>query len=98
LVQYATAVVKSAKHPEIRNRYLQLKRRRGHKRAVIAIARMLLTAIYHILKNKQPYNPDLYKKSDVRPVGREITVEQALSWCKLRATTLSRLQSSQNNP
>ncbi|WP_245590469.1 transposase [Aneurinibacillus terranovensis] len=78
LVQCATAVVKSAKHSEIRNRYLQLKKRRGHKRAIIAIARMLLTAIYHILKNKEPYNPDLYKKSDVRPENREITVEQAI--------------------
>lgn len=78
LVQCATAVVKSEKHPEIRNRYLQLKKRRGHKRAIIAIARMLLTAIYHILKNKEPYNPDLYRKSDARPVEREITVEQAI--------------------
>jgi transposase len=40
---------------------------------------MLLTAIYHILKYKEPYNPDLYKKSDVRPVSREITVEQAIA-------------------
>lgn len=78
LVQCATAVVKSEKHPEIRNRYLQLKKRRGHKRAIIAIARMLLTAIYHILKTKVPYNPDLYKKSDVRPVRHEITIEQAI--------------------
>lgn len=78
LVQCATAVVKSEKHPEIRNRYLQLKKRRGHKRAIIAIARMLLTAIYHILKTKETYNPDLYKKSDVRPVHHEITVEQAI--------------------
>jgi hypothetical protein len=39
---------------------------------------MLLTAIYHILKNKEPYNSDLYKKSDVRPVNHEITVEQAI--------------------
>jgi transposase len=53
LVQRATAVVKSEKHPEIRNRYLQLKKRRGHKRTIIAIAQMLLTAIYHILKNKE---------------------------------------------
>lgn len=78
LVQCATAVVKSEKHLEIRNRYLQLKKRRGHKRAIIAIARMLLTAIYHILKSKESYNPDLYKKSDVRPVHREITIEQAI--------------------
>lgn len=78
LVQCATAVVKSEKHPEIRNRYLKLKKRRGHKRAIIAIARMLLTAIFHILKNKEPYNAELYKKSDVLPGDREITVEQAI--------------------
>ena len=78
LVQCATAVVKSEKHPEIRNRYLRLKKRRGHKRAIIAIARMLLTAIYHILKKKEPYNPELYNKLDVLPVHREITVEQAI--------------------
>ncbi|MBT2217513.1 IS110 family transposase [Virgibacillus dakarensis] len=82
LVQCATAVVKSEKHPEIRNRYLRIKKRRGHKRAIIAIARMLLTAIYHILKKKEPYNAALYKKSDVLPVNREITVEQAISLAK----------------
>jgi transposase len=82
LVQCATAVVKSEKHPEIRNRYLRIKKRRGHKRAIIAIARMLLTAIYHILKKKEPYNPELYQKADVLPVNREITVEQAISLAK----------------
>ena len=46
LVQCANAVVTSKKHPEIRNRYLRLKKRRGHKKAIIAIARMLLTALY----------------------------------------------------
>ena len=79
LVQCATAVVRSEKHPEIRNRYLKIKKRRGHKRAIIAIARMLLTAIYMILKKKEAYNPNLYKKSDVLPANREITVEQAIS-------------------
>ena len=82
LVQCATAVVKSEKHPEIRNRYLRIKNRRGHKKAIIAIARMLLTAIYNILKKKEPYNADLYRKSDVIPVTREITVEQAILLAK----------------
>jgi transposase len=82
LVQCATAVVKSEKHPEIQNRYLKLKRRRGHKRAIIAIARMLLTAIYKILKNKESYNAELYRKSDVLPVDREITIEQAILLAK----------------
>ena len=78
LVQCANAVVKSTKHPEMHNRYLRLKKRRGHKKAIIAIARMLLTALYHMLKNGENYNAELYRKSDLPPVNREITVEQAL--------------------
>jgi transposase len=78
LVQCASAIVKSEKHPEIRNRFLRIKKRRGHKKAIIAIARMLLTALYNMLKKKEPYNAELYKKSDVLPVDREITIEQAI--------------------
>ena len=82
LIQCATGVVVSKKHPEIRNRYLRIKKRRGHKRAIIAIARMLLTAIYHILKKREPYNAELYRQADVPPVDREITVEQALKMAR----------------
>lgn len=78
LVQCATAVVKSEKHPEIRNRYLRLKKRRGHKKAIIAIARMLLTALYKMLKNNEVYNAELYKKSDILPIDCEISIEQAI--------------------
>lgn len=78
LVQCALAVVKSEKHPEIRNRYLSLKKRRGHKKAIIAICRMLLTAIYNILKKNEPYNAELYRKSDKPPVHRELTLDEAI--------------------
>lgn len=78
LVQCANAVVTSKKHPEIRNRYLRLKKRRGHKKAIIAIARIFLTALYHMLKNDENYNAELYRKSDLPPADREITVEQAI--------------------
>lgn len=66
----------------IRNCYLRLRERRGHKRVIIAIARMLLTAIYNILKKKEAYNAELYIKSDVLPVTREVTVEQAILLAK----------------
>lgn len=82
LVQCANAVVKSEKHPEIRNRYLRLKKRRGHKKAIIAIARMLLTALYHMLRNGEYYNAELYRKSDAMPVEREISQEQAIAIAK----------------
>lgn len=62
----------------MRNRYLRLKKRRGHKKAIIAIARMLLTALYHMLKNCENYNPELYQKTDLPPTDREITIEQTL--------------------
>ena len=71
-------MVKSEKHPEIRNRYLRLRKRRGHKKAIIAIGRMLLTALYNMLIKKEPYHAELYRKSDVLPVNRKITVEQAV--------------------
>ena len=82
LVQCATAVVNSEKHPKIRNRYLRLKKRRGHKKAIIAIERMLLTALYNMLKNNEVYNAELYKKSDILPIDREISIEQAISIAK----------------
>ena len=44
----------------------------------IAICRMLLTAIYHILKKQEVYNPELYKKEELIPISREITPEQAV--------------------
>jgi len=78
LVQCANAALRSNNHPEVKNRYLALKKRRGHKKAIIAIARMLLTAIYNILKENQPYNPELYRKADSPPANREVSVEQAI--------------------
>jgi transposase len=78
LVQCANAALKCNKHPEIRNRYNAIKKRRGHKKAIIAIARMLLTAIYNILKKNEPYNTELYSKSNLPPKNREVSLEQAI--------------------
>jgi transposase len=78
LVQISNAIVKSNKYPEFKNRYISIKKRRGHKRAIIAIARMLLTAIYQMLKKNEPYNADLYRKSDAIPINRDVSVEQAI--------------------
>lgn len=78
LVQCALAAIKNKNYPEVRNRYLALKKRRGHKKAIIAIARMLLTAIYNILKKNEPYNSDIYRKVDRPPAHREVSVSEAV--------------------
>ena len=82
LVQCALTVCKSSKHPEIRNRYLMLKKRRGHKKAIIAICRMLLTAIYTILKTATPYNPSLYRSQNSAPKSRTFTTISAIAFLK----------------
>ena len=45
---------------------------------IIAIARMLLTAIYNMLKKNEPYNPELYRKANLSPAHREVSVKEAV--------------------
>ncbi|MEI5993044.1 transposase [Candidatus Enterococcus mansonii] len=80
LVQIANAIVKSEKYPEHR-KYLQLKKRRGHKKAIIAIARRLLTAIYHVLLKNKSYDTIYYSIENVQP-DRTMTVNEAVSFAK----------------
>lgn len=78
LVQCALCAIRAKQFPEVRKRYLSLKKRRGHKKAIIAIARMLLTAIYNILKKNVPYNPELYRQADNPPIHRTVSVDEAI--------------------
>ena len=62
LVQVAHAAVMDKNHPYYALKYEQIAKRRGKKRAIIAIARMILTAIYTMLSTSEVWNPvDLYK-------------------------------------
>ena len=57
LVQVANGLIKSDKHPEIRERYRRIKTHRGHKKAIIAVCKMLLTSIWNMLSTGEVYNP-----------------------------------------
>jgi len=84
LVQVANALIKSKKHQEITERYRRIKSHRGHKKAIIAVCRMLLTAIWHILTDLKPYTAEGYLSP--RPVKKDkiLTTSQALNLLKLR--------------
>ena len=88
LVQIANALIKSKKHPEFTDRYRRIKARRGHKKAIIAICRMLLTAIWHILSDLKPYTADGFLEP--RPVNesRVLTTSQALNLLKQQGYTI----------
>lgn len=61
MVQCALAAIKStSKNPYYRYKYLNIKKRRGHKRAIIAISRMMMIAIYHMLKDDKDFMPSDY--------------------------------------
>ena len=82
LVQCGLAALKSKDNPEISNRYKNIKMRRGHKKAIIAIARMLMTVIYHILQEKVCYDKTLYSRYNQLPTSKEITLEEAIALAK----------------
>lgn len=65
LVQCANAAIKDKKNPYFKIKYDRIKKRRGHKRAIIAIARMMLTCIYHMFLNKEAFNPSDINYSDI---------------------------------
>lgn len=82
LVQVAHAAVKSNKSPYYKAKYERIMKRRGKKRAIIAVARMILTAIYHMLSAGEAWNPtDLYKIDMPEPLKnrqKEKAVTQAM--------------------
>ena len=80
LVQIANGLLRSKKHPEITERYKRSKSHRVHKKAIIAVCRMLLTAIWHILSDLKPYTSE----GKPRPVkeSKILTKSQALNLLK----------------
>ena len=82
LVQVAHAAVKSDKSPYYKAKYERIMKRRGKKRAIIAIARMILTAAYQMLSTGEVWNPiDLYKIDMPAPL-KEKQKEKAIKQAK----------------
>lgn len=78
LVQCAHAAVKSNESPYYKTKYERISKRRGKKRAIIAVARMILTAIYHMLSTGEQFNPcDLYQ-TDMPQELKDKQMEKAI--------------------
>lgn len=56
LVECALTAIKDKSCPYIKARYESIKKRRGHKKAIIAIARLLLVSAYHVLNNGEVFD------------------------------------------
>ena len=78
LVEVAHAAVKSNQTPYYRIKYEAIAKRRGKKRAIIAIARMILTAVFHMLSTGEVWNPVDLKQIDTPPELREKELQKSL--------------------
>ncbi|MDN6164263.1 MAG: IS110 family transposase [Tetragenococcus halophilus] len=91
LVQVANAVIRSKEHPEFGNRYRRIKSHRGHKKAIIAICKMLLTAIWNVLSKVEPYDPTGYfveSQTSIR-TSKVLTQTQALALLRSRGYVIT---------
>ena len=78
LVQVAHAAVKSNASNYYRIKYERISKRRGKKRAVIAIARMILTAVFHMFSTGEVWNPTDLFKVDMPPELKEKQKQKSL--------------------
>ena len=78
LVEIAHAAVKSTSSPYYRIKFDRLAKRRGKKRAIIAIARMILTALFHMLSTGEIWNPSDLRQIDMPPDLRQKELQKSL--------------------
>ena len=72
-------------------KYSQIKKRRGHKKAIIAIARMILVSIYHMIETGESFNPSDYESlMNPKPKkNKELTLDKALSFLQSQGYDIS---------
>ena len=82
LVQCALASLKSTrKQPYFYHKYQTLKKRRGHKKAIIAIARKMLVSIYHMIRDGRDFQPADYEQVVTRrQKSNELNLDQVIAF------------------
>ena len=85
LVEAAHAAVKaSEKNPYFRIKYEKIMKRRGKKRAIIAIARMILTSIYAMISTGEVFSPSDLQRFDMpEELQKKRTIAEAKDAVKL---------------
>lgn len=101
MVQCAISATRSKKEPYFATKYGRIKKRRGHKKAIIAIARMMMVCIYHMLSKCEAFNPTDYEELKISYNQRQKKVilneENALSYLKNNGYDISTLVKCNDN-
>ena len=93
LVQVAHAAVKATDSSYYRLKHEQISKRRGKKRAIIAIARMILTAVFQMMSTGEVWNPtDLFKvdmPEDLKEKQVQKAIKQATKFLEKQGKTVA---------
>jgi transposase len=74
LCQLAWVIARSSEPSYLREQYHRIARRRGKKRAILAVAHSLLVIIYHLLRDKQAYTDlgaDYFDQKDATRIQQQ---------------------------
>lgn len=81
LVQCALAATKStARDPYFRNKFTTIAKRRGKKKAIIAIARKMLVSIYYMIKNDTDFRPVDHDKTIINKQDKPLTLNNVIKF------------------
>ena len=92
LIQCANNAIRDKKCPYFKLRYDAIKKRRGHKRTIIAIARMLLTCIYQMLSKNEPFNNEIYEQltqKNFKSKGKKLNINNAINFLESQGYKVS---------
>ena len=92
LVQCANNAIRDKSCEYFKLRYEAIKKRRGHKRAIIAIARMLLTCIYNMLSKNEPFNFEIYEqltKTNFKSKKAKLNINNAIKFLESQGYKVS---------
>ena len=78
LVEAAHAAVTSKESPYYAIKYERISKRRGKKRAIVAIARMILTAVFNMFSTGEVWNPSDLDQYDMPTELKEKEVQKSL--------------------
>ena len=93
LVQCALGAIKD-KDSYFGIKYALIKKRRGHKKAIIAIARMMLVSIYHMILTGEVFKPsdyEIFKNPHPSVKQQELTEKSAIEFLKKSGFDVSKL-------
>lgn len=94
LVEAAHAAVKCNKQSYYKRKFECISKRRGKKRAYVAIARMLLTAVYHILSAGVMWSPTDLERTENAVINMDSSVKRAITLLERKGYAVSQIENA----